>query len=78
MLSDSIIKGVWDAKDAIAASCDYNPEKLAEMLRKSFLSKGVKTVDLHVRRKNFHSEQRDPQATPCVAEEPAEYKTRGG
>ncbi len=78
MLSDSIIEGVWTAKDAIAASCDYNPEKLAEMLKNSSLSKGVKTVDLHIRRKKLYSEQRESMATLCVAEEGAEYKTKGG
>ncbi len=72
MQSDSIIEGVWKAKDAIAASCDYNPEKLAKMLKESSLSKGVKTVDLHIRRKTL-SERK----LPCVAEEPGdEYKTR--
>ena len=76
MLSDSIIKGVWNAKDAIAASCDYNPEKLAEMLKASPLSKGLKTVDYHVRRKDQNSEQRESNASLCVAEEPAEYKTK--
>ncbi len=78
MLNDSIIEGVWKAKDAIAASCDYSPEKLAEMLKKSSFSKGVKTVDFHILRKNLHSEQRDPVATLCVAEEGGEYKTKGG
>ena len=40
MLSDSVIEGVWKAKDAIAAACDYNPEKLAEMLRASAMLAG--------------------------------------
>lgn len=51
MQNDSIIKEVWEAKDAIAASCDHNPDKLAAMLNNSPLSKGVKTVDYHHRQK---------------------------
>ncbi len=76
MLNDSIIKEVWSAKDAIAASCDYSPEKLAEMLKASSFSKGVKTVDYHLRRKESPYDPLDRQAASCVAEEPAEYKTK--
>jgi len=72
MLSDSVIEGVWKAKDAIAAACDYNPEKLAEMLKTSALSNGLKTVDYHVSRKIPSGAQK----VECVAEEPAEYKTK--
>lgn len=72
MLSDSIIEGVWKAKDAIAAACDYNPEKLAEMLKASSLSRGLKTVDYHVERRLPSGSNR----AACVAEEPAEYKTK--
>jgi len=72
MLSDSIIEGVWKAKDTIAAACDYNPEKLAEMLKASALSRGLKTVDYHVRRKIPSGAQK----VECVAEESAEYKTK--
>jgi hypothetical protein len=72
MLNDSVIEGVWKAKDAIAAACDYNPEKLAEMLKTSALSRGLKTVDYHVRRKIPSGEQK----VECVAEEPAEFKTK--
>jgi hypothetical protein len=64
MLRDPIIEEVWKAKDEIAASCGYDPRKLAEMLKRSQLSKGVKTVDLHRR------------PVECVAEEPVEYKTK--
>ena len=74
MLSDSVIEGVWKAKDAIAAACDYNPEKLAEMLKTSVLSRGLKTVDYHVLREIPSGEQK----IECVAEEPAEYKTKPG
>ena len=76
MFSDSIIKEVWNAKDAIVASCDYSPEKLAEMLKTSSFSKGFKTVDYHRRRKESPYDPLDRQATSCVAEEPAEYKTK--
>jgi hypothetical protein len=72
MHSDSVIEDVWKAKDAIAASCDYNPEKLAEMLKASTLSRGLKTVDYHVRR----GTPPNAQELPCVAEDSAEYKTK--
>ena len=72
MLSDSVIEGVWKAKDAIAAACDYNPEKLAEMLKTSDLSRGLKTVDYHVRRRIPFGAHK----VACVAEEPAEYKAK--
>ena len=73
MFSDSIIKEVWSAKDAIAASCDYSPEKLAEMLKTSSFSKGFKTVDSHSMRKKCSGE------LSCVAEKPdEEYKTKNG
>jgi hypothetical protein len=72
MLNDSVIEGVWKAKDAIAASCDYKPEKLAEMLKASALSRGLKTVDYHVRRGTLSN----TQTLSCVAEDPAEYKTK--
>jgi hypothetical protein len=72
MLKDSVIEGVWKAKDEIAAACDYDPEKLAEMLKTSALSRGLKTVDYHVRR----DIPANTQQVSCVAEEPAEYKTK--
>ena len=72
MLSDSVIEGVWKAKDAISAACDYNPEKLAEMLNASALSNGLKTVDYHVRRKIPSGVRK----VECIAEESAEYKTK--
>lgn len=41
------MKTVWDSKDSISAECHFNPRELAEMLKKSKLSQGEKTVDLH-------------------------------
>ena len=73
MLNDSVIEGVWKAKDAIAAACDYDPEKLAEMLKTSALSRGLKTVDYHVCR-NIPV---NTQQVSCVAEEQGDdYKTK--
>jgi hypothetical protein len=73
MINDSVIEGVWKAKDAIAAACDYNPEKLAEMVKNSVLSRGLKTVDYHVERKIYSGAKR----VECVAETPQdEYKTK--
>lgn len=72
MLSDSVIQGVWKAKDAVAAACDYDPEKLAKMLKRSPLSRGLKLVDYHVGRRILSHAQK----IECVAEEPTEYKTK--
>ncbi|NCC53299.1 MAG: hypothetical protein EOM20_19095 [Spartobacteria bacterium] len=52
---DSVMQSVWDAKDSIAAECDYTPSKLAEMLKASKFEKGVKTVDYHTNNRTKQS-----------------------
>ena len=47
-MTDSVMKSLWDAKDSIAAECQYSPAKLAEMLRASQSSRAAETVDYHV------------------------------
>ncbi len=48
---DTIMQDVWKAKDEIAMECEYNPRKLAEVLKIQQASSHVKIIDYHNRAK---------------------------
>jgi len=48
-MTDEIIRGVWRAKDAIAADHQYDPKRLVDHLRKRERATSCKVVDLHAR-----------------------------
>ncbi len=50
-MTDSIMQDVWNAKDAIAMECGYNPQKLAEILKTQQASSQARIIDYHNRTK---------------------------
>jgi len=69
-MKDEIIEQVWRAKDAIGKKYNYDVRKLAENLRKRERTSGAVIVNLR--------QELSAKPAGCVAEEPAEYKTKKG
>lgn len=71
LMKDEIIEQVWRAKDAIGKKYNYDVRKLAENLQKRERASGAVIV-------NFGPKLLSDRTNLCVAEEPAEYKTKNG
>jgi hypothetical protein len=63
-MKDEVLEQVWRAKDAVARKYGYDVQAMAKALRMRERESKAPVVNLH-----------DPHAE-CVAEEPAEYKTK--
>ncbi len=74
MWEDPIIEETRVRRETYAARFNHDLGAIFEDICRR--QAGVKTVDYHVRRKDQNSEQRESNASLCVAEEPAEYKTK--
>ena len=70
-MKDEIIEQVWRAKDAIGKKYNYDVRKLAENLQNRERASGAVIV-------NFGPKLLSDRKHLCVAEEPAEYKTKNG
>ena len=64
-MKDEILDQVWRAKDALAKKYGYDVRAMAKDLQRLEKESKVPVVNLHDRHES------------CVAEDPAEYKTKG-